>query len=163
MCVFPLHLNHGSGLKLIISLFLRYQFSMWSHDVIATSILLAGDLKLGQYCNAPPFPSFISKKRKLSWFHPPLFRIVKIPPRVMVLTQIWGTILGCFVNYAVMAPIVTNQREVLLSPVGTNVWSKCLFSTHYGAIVERVASFRRPICTIAKHGGDHLVPGWSTV
>ncbi|GJJ10751.1 hypothetical protein Clacol_004979 [Clathrus columnatus] len=72
-------------------------FSMWSHDVIATSILLAGDLKLGQY--------------------------LKIPPRVMVLTQIWGTILGCFVNYAVMTPIVSNQREVLLSPVGTNVWS----------------------------------------
>lgn len=39
-------------MKLIISTFLRYQFSMWSHDVIATSILLAGDLKLGQYCKA---------------------------------------------------------------------------------------------------------------
>ena len=35
-------------------LFLRrvrffFQFSMWSHDVVATSIGLAGDLKLGQY------------------------------------------------------------------------------------------------------------------
>jgi hypothetical protein len=26
-----------------------FQFSMWSHDVVATSIWLAGDLKLGQY------------------------------------------------------------------------------------------------------------------
>ena len=26
-----------------------FQFSMWSHDVVATSIGLAGDLKLGQY------------------------------------------------------------------------------------------------------------------
>lgn len=44
------------------------QFSMWSHDVISTSINLAGDLKMGQY--------------------------LKIPPRVMFLTQVWGTILG---------------------------------------------------------------------
>ncbi len=26
-----------------------FQFSMWSHDVVGTSIGLAGDLKLGQY------------------------------------------------------------------------------------------------------------------
>jgi hypothetical protein len=26
-----------------------FQFSMWSHDVVSTSILLASDLKLGQY------------------------------------------------------------------------------------------------------------------
>ena len=25
------------------------QFSMWSHDVVSTSILLAGDLKIAQY------------------------------------------------------------------------------------------------------------------
>ncbi|KAF8508624.1 OPT oligopeptide transporter protein-domain-containing protein [Hysterangium stoloniferum] len=73
-------------------------FSMWSHDVVGTSILLAGDLKVGQY--------------------------LKIPPRVMVVTQLWGTILGCFINYAVMSAIVTNQREILLDPVGTNVWRK---------------------------------------
>ena len=34
-------------------LFLRrvrlFQFSMWSHDVVGTSIGLASDLKLGQY------------------------------------------------------------------------------------------------------------------
>ena len=46
---------------------------MWSHDVVATSINLAGDLKMGQY--------------------------LKIPPRVMFLTQVWGTILGAIVNY----------------------------------------------------------------
>ncbi|KAG6889143.1 hypothetical protein C0995_003503 [Termitomyces sp. Mi166 len=50
-------------------------FSMWSHDVISTSIGLAGDLKMGQY--------------------------LKIPPRVMFLTQ----------------------RDILLDPRGTNVWS----------------------------------------
>lgn len=46
---------------------------MWSHDVISTSIGLAGDLKMGQY--------------------------LKIPPRVMFLTQLWGTILGAVINY----------------------------------------------------------------
>ncbi|PPR06785.1 hypothetical protein CVT24_011285 [Panaeolus cyanescens] len=72
-------------------------FSMWSHDVVSTSINLAGDLKMGQY--------------------------LKIPPRVMFLTQIWGTILGAIINYVVMVSVVDAQREVLLSPTGTNVWS----------------------------------------
>lgn len=46
---------------------------MWSHDVVSTSIGLASDLKMGQY--------------------------LKIPPRAMFLTQLWGTILGAVVNY----------------------------------------------------------------
>lgn len=41
---------------------------MWSHDVVSTSINLASDLKMGQY--------------------------LKIPPRAMFITQVWGTILG---------------------------------------------------------------------
>ena len=41
---------------------------MWSHDVVSSSIGLASDLKMGQY--------------------------LKIPPRVMFLTQVWGTIIG---------------------------------------------------------------------
>ncbi|XP_006463485.1 hypothetical protein AGABI2DRAFT_187070 [Agaricus bisporus var. bisporus H97] len=72
-------------------------FSMWSHDVVSTSIGLAADLKMGQY--------------------------LKIPPRTMFLTQVWGTILGAAVNYIVMISIVTAQREILLSPTGTNIWS----------------------------------------
>lgn len=46
---------------------------MWSHDVVSTSIGLAGDLKMGQY--------------------------LKVPPRVMFATQVYGTILGAIVNY----------------------------------------------------------------
>ncbi|KAF9269595.1 oligopeptide transporter [Marasmius fiardii PR-910] len=72
-------------------------FSMWSHDVVSTSIGLAGDLKIGQY--------------------------LKIPPRIMFLTQLYGTILGVAVNYIVMISIVDAQREILLDPQGTNVWS----------------------------------------
>ncbi|KAK7022840.1 hypothetical protein VNI00_016921 [Paramarasmius palmivorus] len=72
-------------------------FSMWSHDVVSTSIGLAGDLKIGQY--------------------------LKVPPRVMFLSQLWGTVLGVAVNYIVMITVVDSQREVLLDPRGTNVWS----------------------------------------
>ena len=43
---------------------------MWSDDTVATSINLSSDLKMGQY--------------------------LKIPPRVMFLTQVWGTLLGKF-------------------------------------------------------------------
>jgi hypothetical protein len=70
---------------------------MTSQDVIRTSIGLASDLKLGQY--------------------------LKIPPRAMFIAQVWGTLLGAFVNYAVMASIVSSQREILVDPVGTAVWA----------------------------------------
>lgn len=46
---------------------------MWSHDVVSTSIGMAGDLKMGQY--------------------------LKIPPRVMFAAQIWGTVLGKYWNH----------------------------------------------------------------
>jgi len=72
-------------------------FSMWSHDVVATSIYLAMDLKLGQY--------------------------LKIPPRVMFVIQIWGTIIGSIVNYVVMISVTGAQRKLLLDPIGNNVWS----------------------------------------
>ncbi|KAL1849388.1 hypothetical protein Daus18300_013270 [Diaporthe australafricana] len=41
----------------------------------------------------------------------------------MFSTQIYGTLRGAALNYVVMTTIVTNEREVLLDPVGTNVWS----------------------------------------
>ncbi|KAL4079665.1 OPT oligopeptide transporter protein-domain-containing protein [Scleroderma citrinum] len=66
-------------------------FSMWSHDIITQSVELASDLKVGQY--------------------------LKIPPRAMFLTQVWGTVL------AVMVSIVNSERDTLLSSTGTNVWS----------------------------------------
>jgi len=56
---------------------------MWSHDVVSTSINLAGDLKVGQY--------------------------LKIPPRVMFLTQVWGTILG-------MSRIIWSRLLLLTEP-----------------------------------------------
>lgn len=48
---------------------------------------------------------------------------LKIPPRVLFAAQVWGTLIGAFVNYAVMAAIVSAQRETLLDPIGTAVWA----------------------------------------
>ncbi|KAA1466657.1 OPT superfamily oligopeptide transporter [Dentipellis sp. KUC8613] len=72
-------------------------FSMWSHDVVSTSISLAGDLKIGQY--------------------------LKIPPRVMFVVQLWGAIIGCIINYVVMVSITGAQADLLRDPHGNTVWS----------------------------------------
>ncbi|KAH7098866.1 peptide transporter MTD1 [Auriculariales sp. MPI-PUGE-AT-0066] len=65
--------------------------------VVSSMVGLAGDLKLGQY--------------------------LKIPPRVMFLTQVYGTILGAIINYVVMQVITENKREILIDPIGDNQWS----------------------------------------
>ncbi|KAL2860960.1 OPT family oligopeptide transporter [Aspergillus lucknowensis] len=72
-------------------------FAAWSHQVILLSVNLANWLKVGQY--------------------------TKVPHRIMFATQIYGTLLGAALNYVVMITIVTNQREILLDPIGNNVWS----------------------------------------
>ncbi|KAJ4007720.1 hypothetical protein NW752_010389 [Fusarium irregulare] len=72
-------------------------FAAWSHNVISNAVNLSGDLKMGEY--------------------------LKIPPRVMFLTQIWGTILGGFINYAVMISIVGSNRDLLKDGDGNSSWS----------------------------------------
>ncbi|KAH9895484.1 peptide transporter [Xylariomycetidae sp. FL2044] len=72
-------------------------FAAWSHNVISCAVQLSMDLKLGEY--------------------------LKIPPRVMFLTQIYGTILGGFINYAVMISIVTGNADVLRDGNGSASWS----------------------------------------
>ncbi|ORX37672.1 OPT oligopeptide transporter [Kockovaella imperatae] len=78
-------------------------FTAWSHSVIAQSLNLAGDMKLGVY--------------------------LKIPQRTMFLTQIWGTVFGAFINYAVMISIVNSRRELLLNPNGDYAWSGQAFQS----------------------------------
>lgn len=72
-------------------------FAAWSHNVIANTVNLSNDLKLGEY--------------------------LKIPPRTMFLTQIYGTILGGFINYAVMISIVNGNRDLLVNSNGSSSWS----------------------------------------
>ena len=47
----------------------------------------------------------------------------------MVLTQIWGTILGAIVNYVVMISIVNSHRELLIDTNGTYAWSGQVFQS----------------------------------
>ncbi|KAL4757804.1 OPT family oligopeptide transporter [Aspergillus foveolatus] len=75
-------------------------FASWSHQVILLSVNLANWLKVGQY--------------------------TKVPHRIMFATQVYGTLLGAALNYVVMITIVTSQREILLDPIGNNVWSGSL-------------------------------------
>ncbi|KAH6639911.1 oligopeptide transporter-like protein [Truncatella angustata] len=72
-------------------------FAAWSHNVISNCVNLCNDLKMGEY--------------------------LKIPPRVMFLTQIYGTILGGFINYAIMTSIVNSHRELLADTNGNSSWS----------------------------------------
>ncbi|KAK3328179.1 OPT oligopeptide transporter [Cercophora scortea] len=72
-------------------------FAAWSHNVIANAVTLSNDLKMGEY--------------------------LKIPPRVMFLTQIYGTVLGGFINYAVMVSIVKGNRDLLTDGNGNASWS----------------------------------------
>ncbi|KAE8445208.1 hypothetical protein EG329_013580 [Mollisiaceae sp. DMI_Dod_QoI] len=74
-------------------------FAAWSHNVINNTVNLCNDLKMGEY------------------------HTVKIPPRVMFLTQVYGTILGGFVNYAVMISIVNSNRDLLVNSNGDSSWS----------------------------------------
>lgn len=76
---------------------------MWSHDVVGTSIGLATDLKLGQY--------------------------LKIPPRVMFLTQVWGTIVGKSSNVSIGFPMCLNLP--LQSQVPSSIMVKVFPGLHY--------------------------------
>ena len=47
----------------------------------------------------------------------------KLPPRAAFTAQIVGTLFGAVLNYVLMNSIIDNQREILLSVEGTNIWS----------------------------------------
>ncbi|KAJ5762483.1 uncharacterized protein N7511_005865 [Penicillium nucicola] len=72
-------------------------FAAWSHNVITNAVNLSNDLKMGEY--------------------------LKIPPRIMFITQMYGTILGGFINYAIMISIVSSNRELLTDGNGNSSWS----------------------------------------
>ena len=90
-------------------------FAAWSHNVILNTVNLCNDLKMGEYRMC--FRSVTSGPKML------IIDTVKIPPRTMFATQIYGTTLGAFVNYAVMISIVTNNRELLVDSNGNSSWS----------------------------------------
>ncbi|KGO36711.1 Oligopeptide transporter OPT superfamily [Penicillium expansum] len=72
-------------------------FAAWSHNVVLSAGSVSTDLKLGEY--------------------------LKIPPRIMLWTQIYGIILGGFINYAILSSIISANRDLLAEGNGNSSWS----------------------------------------
>ena len=72
-------------------------FVLYGYNSVSQGQLLLRDLKFGQYA--------------------------KLSPRCTFTAQMVGTVIGAIFNYVMMLSITTNQREVLLSIEGTNIWS----------------------------------------
>jgi len=93
-------------------------FSSWSHSVISQSLNMASDLKMGEY-----------RKFSLLFLTDHANLVVKIPPRIMFITQIYGTIVGLFINYVVSVSIVASHRELLFDTHGNYAWSGAFFQS----------------------------------
>ncbi|KLO16064.1 OPT oligopeptide transporter [Schizopora paradoxa] len=72
-------------------------FVLFSYNSVNQAQLLLRDLKIAQY--------------------------TKLAPRAAFTAQTIGTLLGCILNFTLMNSIIDNQREILLSVEGTNIWS----------------------------------------
>ncbi|KAG6862465.1 hypothetical protein C0995_000011 [Termitomyces sp. Mi166 len=80
-------------------------FVLFSYNSVNQALLLSRDLKIAQY--------------------------TKLPPRAAFTAQIIGTLFGAVLNYSLcmanvsvlMNSIIDNQRPILLSVEGTNIWS----------------------------------------
>ena len=72
-------------------------FTAWGHQVVLLAVNLANWLKVGQY--------------------------TKVGHRTMFFTQIYASLLGAAFNYIAMDWITSSQREILIDPIGNNVWS----------------------------------------
>ncbi|CAO1623190.1 unnamed protein product [Sympodiomycopsis kandeliae] len=71
-------------------------FCQYSHQVVEVSGTLAGNLKAGQY--------------------------LKIPPRVNIFAQLWGTLLGAYLSWWMMSIVIRERHDILLDPNGNNQW-----------------------------------------
>ncbi|KAF3913376.1 hypothetical protein ABW20_dc0106770 [Dactylellina cionopaga] len=72
-------------------------FTLYGSNSMVQAISMLGDLKLSQYS--------------------------KLPPRATFIAQVTGTGVGAIINWVMMNSIVKNQREILLSVQGSNIWS----------------------------------------
>ncbi|KAH7106538.1 OPT superfamily oligopeptide transporter [Auriculariales sp. MPI-PUGE-AT-0066] len=79
-----------------------------------------------------------------------LGQYVKLPPRATFAAQMAGSVVGSVFNYAMMRSIVDANREVLLDPVGTRVWSGWIIqslnsaSVAMGALATELFTYGNP-------------------
>ncbi|WRT67495.1 uncharacterized protein IL334_004467 [Kwoniella shivajii] len=85
-------------------LYSRFGNGIATNQLMKMSLNLACDLKMGEY--------------------------LKVPPRAMWLTQVYGTVLGAFINYVVMISVVDSHRDLLTtSDSGSAAWSPAYFNS----------------------------------
>jgi OPT family small oligopeptide transporter len=72
-------------------------FVLYGYNSVNQAQILLRDLKIAQY--------------------------VKLAPRAAYTAQIIGTLFGSILNFVLMNSIIDNQRDILLSVQGTNIWS----------------------------------------
>lgn len=63
-------------------------FCQFSHQVTEVSGTIAGNLKAGQF--------------------------LKIPPRINVAAQLWGTLLGAYLSWLMMSIVIRREHDILL-------------------------------------------------
>ncbi|KAJ7796192.1 OPT superfamily oligopeptide transporter [Mycena olivaceomarginata] len=89
------------------------------------TIIKLTDLKLGQY--------------------------TKLPPRITFGTQMAGSIVGAIFNYTMMKTIVSNNRAILVDPIGSRLWSGWIVQQYnsgasiaMGALGKELFAFGKP-------------------
>nr|AGA20382.1 oligopeptide transporter 11 [Phanerodontia chrysosporium] len=97
--------------------------NLYGNSTAFQTLAMLQDLKLGQY--------------------------TKLPPRVTFAAQMAGSIVGSIFNYTMMITIVNNNREVLLDPVGTRVWSGWIIQQYNSASVA-MGALGKELFTVGK-------------
>lgn len=83
--------------------------NLYGNSTSFQTLYMLQDLKLGQY--------------------------TKLPPRWTFFFQIAGSIVGSIFNYTMMRTIVSNNRAILLDPVGSRIWSGWIIQQYNSAAV----------------------------
>ncbi|KAJ7473925.1 OPT oligopeptide transporter protein-domain-containing protein [Mycena galericulata] len=93
---------------------------------LASSLMIGGFLHPGEpvanmFFVLFGFNSVIQAQRLLKDLK--IAQYTKLPPRAAFTAQVSGTLFGAVLNFVLMNSIIDNQREILLSIEGTNIWS----------------------------------------
>ncbi|KAI0746554.1 OPT oligopeptide transporter [Daedaleopsis nitida] len=97
--------------------------NLYGYSTAYQTLYMLQDLKLGQY--------------------------TKIPPRLTFVAQMAGSIVGSIFNYTMMHTIVMNNRDALIDPVGTRVWSGWIIQSYNSASVA-MGAFGKELFTVGK-------------
>jgi hypothetical protein len=108
-------------------------FTLVGYNTVSQGQLLLRDLKLGQYTH--------------------------LSPRCLFTVQVIGTLIGGALSYVIMDTITTNQRDILLSIEGTNIWSGQVLQSYVSALHAKQRVLTNPYNRILKQlpGEDWLL------